>query len=155
MTASELVDLATEGALAAMPGDVWLADRSWTRPQWTVEELVAAKAGRLGQRAADTGGGRKLILRRITMEHLTDFEQGDIGKTAIGILLRGSDQTRYEARPHVGKFGRDRIRKRQLRLAAAELFSPLLADERPSHRLDQIARGERAFGFSRALLNRR
>ncbi|HEY2197373.1 MAG TPA: glycosyltransferase, partial [Mycobacterium sp.] len=46
MTASELVDLATEGALAAMPGDVWLADRSWTRPQWTVEELSAAKAGR-------------------------------------------------------------------------------------------------------------
>ena len=44
MTASELVDLATEGALAAMPGDVWLADRSWTRPQWTVEELEAAKA---------------------------------------------------------------------------------------------------------------
>ncbi len=46
MTASELVDLATEGALAASPGDVWLADRSWTRPQWTVEELEAAKAGR-------------------------------------------------------------------------------------------------------------
>lgn len=46
MTASELVDLATEGALAASPGDVWLADRSWTRPHWTVDELVAAKAGR-------------------------------------------------------------------------------------------------------------
>ena len=46
MTASELVDLAAEGALAAMPGDVWLVDRSWTRPQWTVEELEAAKAGR-------------------------------------------------------------------------------------------------------------
>src|SRR5258708_16657480 len=46
MTASELVDLAAEGALAAMPGDVWLADRSWTRPQWTIEELEAAKAGR-------------------------------------------------------------------------------------------------------------
>ena len=46
MTASELVDLAAAGALAASPGDVWLADRSWTRPQWTVEELEAAKAGR-------------------------------------------------------------------------------------------------------------
>jgi glucosyl-3-phosphoglycerate synthase len=43
MTASELVDLAAGGALAAAPGDVWLADRSWTRPQWTVEELEAAK----------------------------------------------------------------------------------------------------------------
>ncbi len=46
MTASELVDLAAEGALVAAPGDVWLADRSWTRPQWTVGELEAAKAGR-------------------------------------------------------------------------------------------------------------
>ncbi len=46
MTASELVDLAADGALAAMPGDVWLSDRSWTRPHWTVEELEAAKAGR-------------------------------------------------------------------------------------------------------------
>ncbi len=46
MTASELFDLAAEGALAASPGDVWLADRSWTRPQWTIEELEAAKAGR-------------------------------------------------------------------------------------------------------------
>ena len=46
MTASELVDLTAQGALAALPGDVWLADRSWTRPHWTVEELEAAKAGR-------------------------------------------------------------------------------------------------------------
>ncbi|MGB6206334.1 glucosyl-3-phosphoglycerate synthase [Mycobacterium sp.] len=46
MTASELVDLAAEGALTALPGDVWLADRCWTRPHWTVDELVAAKAGR-------------------------------------------------------------------------------------------------------------
>ncbi|HEY1839186.1 MAG TPA: glucosyl-3-phosphoglycerate synthase [Mycobacterium sp.] len=44
MTASELVDLAAAGALAALPGDVWLADRSWTRPQWTIHELEAAKA---------------------------------------------------------------------------------------------------------------
>jgi glucosyl-3-phosphoglycerate synthase len=43
MTASELVDLTTEGALTALPGDVWLADRCWTRPQWTVDELQAAK----------------------------------------------------------------------------------------------------------------
>jgi glucosyl-3-phosphoglycerate synthase len=46
MTASELVDLATARALAALPGDAWLSDRSWTRPHWTVEELEAAKAGR-------------------------------------------------------------------------------------------------------------
>ena len=49
MTASELVDLATQGALAALPGDVWLSDRSWTRPHWTVDELVAAKAKGAGR----------------------------------------------------------------------------------------------------------
>lgn len=29
-----------------LPGDTWLADHSWSRPTWTVEELVAAKRGR-------------------------------------------------------------------------------------------------------------
>lgn len=33
-------------AEAALPGDMWLSDRSWTRPRWTVDELAAAKAGR-------------------------------------------------------------------------------------------------------------
>ena len=49
MTASELVDLAAEGALTALPGDVWLADRCWTRPGWTVDELVTAKAKGAGR----------------------------------------------------------------------------------------------------------
>jgi glucosyl-3-phosphoglycerate synthase len=43
---TDLVDLAAEQALAALPGDVWLSDRSWTRPDWTIDELIAAKAGR-------------------------------------------------------------------------------------------------------------
>lgn len=30
----------------ALPGDTWLADRSWTHPTWTVSELEAAKRGR-------------------------------------------------------------------------------------------------------------
>ena len=42
MTTSELL----AGALAAQPGDAWLADRSWNRASWTIGELVAAKAGR-------------------------------------------------------------------------------------------------------------
>ncbi|AFJ34212.1 MULTISPECIES: glucosyl-3-phosphoglycerate synthase [Mycobacterium] len=48
MTMSDLVagDLASDGLLAARPGDTWLADRSWNRPSWTVAELEAAKAGR-------------------------------------------------------------------------------------------------------------
>jgi glucosyl-3-phosphoglycerate synthase len=47
MTASELVarDLA-RGAVAARPGDVWLSNRSSTRPGWTLRQLEEAKAGR-------------------------------------------------------------------------------------------------------------
>lgn len=45
MTASELVDLVGDGVLTALPGDIWLSDRSWS-PARTVDELVAAKAGR-------------------------------------------------------------------------------------------------------------
>ncbi|MCV7218017.1 glucosyl-3-phosphoglycerate synthase [Mycobacterium crocinum] len=29
-----------------LPGDTWLSDHSWSRPTWTVDELVAAKRGR-------------------------------------------------------------------------------------------------------------
>ena len=48
MTTSDLVagDLASDGMLAARPGDIWLANRSWNRPNWTIAELEAAKAGR-------------------------------------------------------------------------------------------------------------
>ena len=48
MTASELVagELTDEAGLAARPGDIWLSNRSWNRPSWTVGELEAAKAGR-------------------------------------------------------------------------------------------------------------
>jgi glucosyl-3-phosphoglycerate synthase len=48
MTTSDLVasDLANDGMLAARPGDIWLANRSWNRPSWTIAELEAAKAGR-------------------------------------------------------------------------------------------------------------
>jgi glucosyl-3-phosphoglycerate synthase len=47
MTASELVagDLATDSALAARPGDIWLSNRSWN-PGWTIGQLEEAKAGR-------------------------------------------------------------------------------------------------------------
>jgi glucosyl-3-phosphoglycerate synthase len=48
MTASELFTgaLASDGLLAAQPGDTWLGDRRWNRPRWTISELEAAKAGR-------------------------------------------------------------------------------------------------------------
>ncbi|BBU21742.1 glucosyl-3-phosphoglycerate synthase [Mycobacterium heckeshornense] len=46
MTASDLVDLAGDGVLVARPGDTWLPDRSWNRPDWTIADLEAAKAGR-------------------------------------------------------------------------------------------------------------
>jgi glucosyl-3-phosphoglycerate synthase len=48
MTASDLFagDLANDGMLVARPGDIWLANRSWNRPSWTIAELEGAKAGR-------------------------------------------------------------------------------------------------------------
>ncbi|BBY38607.1 glucosyl-3-phosphoglycerate synthase [Mycobacterium mantenii] len=48
MTTSDLFagDLASDGMLAARPGDTWLANRRWNRPSWTIAELEAAKAGR-------------------------------------------------------------------------------------------------------------
>ena len=48
MTASELVaaDLAGDSVLAARPGDIWLSNRSWNRPGWTIGRLEEAKAGR-------------------------------------------------------------------------------------------------------------
>jgi glucosyl-3-phosphoglycerate synthase len=48
MTASELVagDLASDEAVDARPGDIWLPDRNRSRPNWTVGQLEEAKAGR-------------------------------------------------------------------------------------------------------------
>jgi glucosyl-3-phosphoglycerate synthase len=48
MTASDLFagDLANDRVLAARPGDIWRSNRSWSRPDWTITELEAAKAGR-------------------------------------------------------------------------------------------------------------
>jgi glucosyl-3-phosphoglycerate synthase len=48
MTASELIagDLASDEAVAARPGDIWLPVRSRSRPAWTVGQLQEAKAGR-------------------------------------------------------------------------------------------------------------
>ena len=48
MTASGLVtaDLAGNGVLAARSGDIWLSNRSWNRPGWTIGQLEEAKAGR-------------------------------------------------------------------------------------------------------------
>lgn len=48
MTASDLFagNLANDRALAALPGDVWLANDRRNRPGWTIADLEAAKAGR-------------------------------------------------------------------------------------------------------------
>jgi glucosyl-3-phosphoglycerate synthase len=48
MTASELVagDLTGDGVQTARPGDIWLSNRSWNRPGWTIGQLEEAKAGR-------------------------------------------------------------------------------------------------------------
>ena len=109
-----------------------------------------------GRKAVANAGCRdQLILRPVALEHLADLEQRHIGKAAIGIGLRRGDQTRQQARPHVGQIGRDRIGERELGLAAAEQFGMRLGDERPRHRLDHAARGQRALGAAGAQLDRR
>ena len=116
---------------------------------------MPADAGRFCQRAAHAGGGGELIGRRVAAKDLADFEQGGIGEAAVGVLLRRRDQAGDQARPHVGEIGGDRIGQRQFRLAAAEQFGVGFGNERPGHRFDKIARGERALGFARAQLDRR
>ena len=86
------------------------------------------------------GGGGELVFRLIAFENLPDFEQRHIGKAAVGILLRSRDKPRNEARPHVGKIGRDRIGERELGLAATEQFGLRLRYKRPGHRLVDPAR---------------
>ena len=66
-----------------------------------------------------------------------------------------ADQSRNQARPHVGEIGCDRIGERELGLSAAEQFGVRLRDERPGHGFGQIARGERALGLAGAVLDRR
>jgi len=48
MTASDLVadGFTGEEVLAARPGDIWLSNRSCSRPNWTVGQLEEAKGGR-------------------------------------------------------------------------------------------------------------
>lgn len=46
MTASDLVASDLNADRALTPHEAWLADRNWTRPSWTIDELEAAKAGR-------------------------------------------------------------------------------------------------------------
>src|SRR5262249_57485317 len=88
-----------------------------------------AEAARLGARTPHPARRRDLVLRLVASEDLPDFEQGDIGEPAIGILLRRRDQARDQARAHVGKLGGDRIGERKLGLAAAEQPGLRLADE--------------------------
>ena len=82
---------------------------------------LAAETGWLGQSAADAGRSGELILRAVAAKNLSDFEQADVRKAAVG-LLRRRHETRNEARPHVGEFRGDRIGERELGLAATEQF---------------------------------
>ena len=115
---------------------------------------VPARTFRRRKAVADAGGGDQLILRPVALENLSDLEQRDVGKSAIRIGLRRRDKARQQARPHLGQIGRDRIGQRQFALPAAEQFGMRFGDERPRHRLDHAAHGERALGAAGAQLDR-
>jgi glucosyl-3-phosphoglycerate synthase len=111
MTASELVDLAAEGALTALPGDIWLADRCWTRPHWTVEELVAAKAGRtisVVLPALNEEDTVESVIESISpllgglVDELIVLDSGSTDDTEIRAIAAGARVvTREQALPHI------------------------------------------------------
>ncbi len=103
---------------------------------------------------AHAGCCDELVLRSITPEHLSDFEQCDIGVAAIGVGLRGSDEARQQARPHVGQIGGNRVGERECGLSAAEQFGMRLRNERPRHGFHHAACGQRALGAAGAVLHR-
>ncbi len=123
MTASELVDLAAEGALAALPGDVWLADRSWTRPQWTVEELDGGqgRTNHLGGAARPQRGRHRRIGDR---QHLAAGRRAGrrADRARLGIHRRHRDPGDRRRRPRRDprtSAARDRAAARQRRGAVA------------------------------------
>src|ERR1044072_5715146 len=81
--------------------------------------------------------------------------QRHVGKAAVRVPLRAGDETRNEARTHVGEVGGDRIGERELGLSAAEQYRLLFADERPRHGFDHRAACERPLGAAIAQLQRR
>ena len=99
----ERVALGVEGVDLLAAGDQWRPPPSALR-----------------QAAAHAGGGDELVLGPVAAEDLADLEQRDIGKAAVGVLLRRRDEAGHEARPHVGQLGGDRIGERERRIAAAE-----------------------------------
>jgi glucosyl-3-phosphoglycerate synthase len=111
MTASDLVDLAAEGALTALPGDVWLADRCWTRPHWTVDELVAAKGGRtisVVLPALNEEDTVESVIDSISplvgrlVDELIVLDSGSTDDTEIRAIAAGARVvTREQALPHI------------------------------------------------------
>jgi len=111
MTASELVDLAAEGALTALPGDIWLADRCWTRPHWTIDGLVAAKAGRtisVVLPALNEEDTVESVIESISplvgglVDELIVLDSGSTDDTEIRAIAAGARVvTREQALPHI------------------------------------------------------
>ena len=73
----------------------------------------------------------------------------------VGVILRGSNEARNETRSHVRQIRGNWIGEREFRFAAAKQLGLPLCQERPGHRLEHAARGERALGLAGAQLNGR
>jgi glucosyl-3-phosphoglycerate synthase len=108
---TDLIDLATEQALAALPGDVWLSDRSWTRPDWTVDELMGAKADRtisVVLPALNEEGTVETVIDSISplvgglVEELIVLDSGSTDDTEIRAIAAGARVvTREQALPGI------------------------------------------------------
>ena len=109
-----------------------------------------------GQRPANAGRGDELVLRPVAPEHLADLEQRRHRES------RGRHCACAAATRPGSRLGRMSDRSAAIGLASASSGWPppnnsacALGNERPRHRLDQAARGERALGAAGAQLDRR
>src|SRR5262245_22909221 len=115
---------------------------------------MTTAARRLGERSTQSAGCGQLVLWPVAGKNLSHLEQGDVGMTTVGIALDCHDQTRKQARTHVGEFSSDGIGERQLGLAAAEQLRFPPGNERPGDGLDEPAGGECALGLAGPILDR-
>jgi glucosyl-3-phosphoglycerate synthase len=94
-----------------IPGDTWLSDHSWSRPTWTIDELVAAKRGRTisvvlpALNEQETVGSVVETLRPLLgglVDELIVLDSGSTDDTEIEAIAAGARVvTREQAVPEV------------------------------------------------------
>ena len=87
---------------------------------------VPAFPVRLGPAAPHRCGRDALVVFARAEKDLPDLEQRDVAQGPAGVALGGGDETRNEARAHVGEVGCDRIGERERRRRRRRTVPPRL-----------------------------